>query len=244
MSTPSKPLQNFIRARISKEEPSGLFLTLLLLVLISAALVFGAIAEDVINGDPLTITDLRFSDWLHGHSIGWLTRIMIVLTHTHSTVGVTIMTLAVCAYLWSKSKRVGVLIVVLSVFGGMLLNATLKQIFMRARPHLENPLIVLNSYSFPSGHTMMATVFYGSLCFLFVTRVRDWRARGAAFTLCASLILLVGFSRIYLGVHYLSDVLAAIAEGLAWLTFCLISVEELRRRRKRNRQPEGSEPGT
>jgi undecaprenyl-diphosphatase len=123
----------------------------------------------------------------------------------------------------------------LSVFGGMLLNALLKQVFMRPRPRFENPLLIISSYSFPSGHTMMATVFYGALCALFVTKVRDWRARGLAAGLSACLILLVGFSRIYLGVHYLSDVMAAIAEGLAWLAFSVISVEELGRRRKKRR---------
>ena len=145
------------------------------------------------------------------------------------------MTLAICAYLWRKRYRTQVLILTLAVFGGMLLNATLKQIFMRSRPQFENPILNLTSYSFPSGHTMMATVFYGSLCFMFVTRFRDWRARGLAVVVSGCLILLVGFSRIYLGVHYLSDVMAAIAEGLAWLAFCVISVEDLGRRRKRKR---------
>ena len=235
MSRRSNSLKQFIRARLSTEDSSGLFLTLLLLMLIAAACLFGAIAEDVVNHDPLTITDARFSAWLHEHSSASLIRFMLVVTNIHSTLGVTAMTLAVCAYLWTRHHRVWVLKLMLSVFGGMLLNILLKQIFMRARPHFENPLLTLTSYSFPSGHTMMATVFYGTLCLLFVTKVRDWRARGLAVVMSAGLILLVGFSRIYLGVHYLSDVLAAIAEGLAWLSFCVIAVEELGRRRKRKR---------
>jgi membrane-associated phospholipid phosphatase len=81
----------------------------------------------------------------------------------------------------------------------------------------------------------MATVFYGALCALVMAKVRDWRARGLVVVVGACLILLVGFSRIYLGVHYLSDVMAAIAEGLTWLAFCLIAVEGLGRRRKRKR---------
>jgi undecaprenyl-diphosphatase len=233
---PSNTLKTFIKARFSTKDSSGLFLTLLLLMLIVAAFVFGAIAEDVVNRDPLTITDARFSAWLHEHSVPSLTRFMLVVTHIHSTLGVTVMTLAICAYLWIKRLRIWVLRLMLSVFGGMLLNALLKQVFMRPRPRFENPLLIISSYSFPSGHTMMATVFYGALCALFVAKVRDWRARGLAVVVSASLILLVGFSRIYLGVHYLSDVMAAIAEGLAWLAFSVISVEELgRRREKRSR---------
>jgi membrane-associated phospholipid phosphatase len=232
MSTRSNTLKKFVRARLSTENSAGLFLTLLLLLLIVAACVFGAIAEDVVTGDPLTITDARFSAWLHEHSVASLTRFLLVVTHIHSTLGVTAMTLAVCAYLWIKRLRVQVLILTLAVFGGMLLNALLKRVFVRPRPKFENPLLTLTSYSFPSGHTMMATVFYGTLCFVVMTRVRGWRRRALASFVSAFLILLVGFSRIYLGVHYLSDVLAAIAEGLAWLAFCVIAVEEFMRRRK------------
>jgi undecaprenyl-diphosphatase len=204
-------------------------------VLIVAAGVFGAIAEDVVTRDPLTITDARFSAWLHEHSTGSLTRFLLVVTHIHSTLGVTAMTLAVCAYIWIKRLRLQVLILTLAVFGGMLLNALLKRIFVRPRPQFENPLLTLTSYSFPSGHTMMATVFYGTLCFFIMTRARGWGARGLAIFVSAFLILLVGFSRIYLGVHYLSDVLAAIAEGLAWLAFCVIAVEAFVRRRRKGK---------
>jgi undecaprenyl-diphosphatase len=77
---------------------------------------------------------------------------------------------------------------------------------------------------------MMATVLYGTLCLVIVTRVRSWLWRALAIASAAVMILMVGFSRIYLGVHYLSDVLAAIAEGLAWLAFCFGLVEALRRR--------------
>jgi membrane-associated phospholipid phosphatase len=78
----------------------------------------------------------------------------------------------------------------------------------------------------------MATVFYGTLCLLVASRTRHWRWRVLTIAVAGLMILVVGFSRIYLGAHYLSDVLAAIAEGLAWLAFCLIFVVELERRRK------------
>jgi undecaprenyl-diphosphatase len=221
-----------IKARLSSKESSGLYLTLILATLIVAAWVFGAIAEDVVTNDPLTVVDVRFSAWLHDHSIASLTRCMLLITDLHSTLGVTVMTFAVSAFLWTKRLRMWVLRLMLAVFGAMLLNFLLKQVFVRPRPHFDNPLLTLTTYSFPSGHTVMATVFYGTLCTLIVSRVRQWRWRALAMVLAAFLILLVGFSRIYLGVHYLSDVVAAIAEGLAWLAFCFLSVEELKRRRK------------
>jgi undecaprenyl-diphosphatase len=157
---------------------------------------------------------------------------MLLITHAHSLLGVTVMTLAISAYLWIKRLRVWVLTLMLAVFGGMLLNALLKYVFVRQRPQLVDPLLTLTTYSFPSGHTLAATVFYGTLCALIVSRAHHWRWRLPALALAAFMVLLVGFSRIYLGAHYLSDVLAAIAEGLAWLAFCFVAVGEWSRRRK------------
>jgi len=199
-------------------------------MLIVAAWVFGAIAEDVVTQGPLTVVDARFSVWLHAHSFNSLTRVMLLITHIHSLLGVTVLTLAVSAYLWIKRFRFWVLKLLLAVFGGMLLNLLLKHLFVRQRPHFDDPLLTLNTYSFPSGHSMTATVFYGTLCVLVASRVRHWRWRVFAIAVAGFMILLVGFSRIYLGAHYLSDVLAAIAEGLAWLAFSLIAVGELQRR--------------
>ena len=228
----SNTLKKFLKARFSLAESSGLYLTLLLVALLGAACIFGAIAEDLATNDPLTTADVHFSAWLHAHPVDSITRALLLITHLHSALGVTVMTLAVSAYLWVRRLRMRVLKLTLAVFGGMLLNVLLKHLFVRPRPHFNNPLLTLTSYSFPSGHTLMATVFYGALCMLIVARVRKWRWRGLAIASAAGLILLVGFSRIYLGVHYLSDVLAAIAEGLAWLAFCLVLVEALERRGK------------
>ncbi len=232
MHRQSNTFKKFIKARLSTKRSSGLYLTLLLLMLIMAVCVFGAIAEDVVTSDPLTVVDARFSAWLHAHSSHSRTLVMLLITNIHSTLGVTVMTLAISGYLWIKRFRVWVLTLMLTVFGGMLLNFLLKHVFVRPRPYFENPLLTLTSYSFPSGHTMMATVFYGTLCTLIVSHGISWRWRMLAVAAAGIMILLVGFSRIYLGAHYLSDVLAAIAEGLAWLAFCLLAVGELKRRRK------------
>ena len=142
------------------------------------------------------------------------------------------MTLAASAYLWIKRIRVWVLTLMLAVFGGILLNFLLKHVFARQRPHFDDPLLTPTTYSFPSGHTLMATVFYGTLCALIMSRIVSWRWRVVTILAAGVMILLVGFSRIYLGAHYLSDVLAAIAEGLAWIAFCLLAVGELERRGK------------
>jgi undecaprenyl-diphosphatase len=115
------------------------------------------------------------------------------------------------------------------VGGGSLLNVLLKHFFHRQRPVLENPLVTLTSFGFPSGHTMGATLFYGVLALFVAQSVRAWWLRVLAWSLASVAVLLIGLSRIYLGAHYLTDVLGAFAVGLAWLAFSWTGVETLRK---------------
>ena len=234
-----KHLKSFLQARLSRESFLGLHFTLGIIVLSVATWLFADLAEDIATGDPLTLTDARFSNWLHAHATHSVTTVMLLITNLHSTLGVAVMTLAVSIYLWHRRLRHWVFTLQLTVYGGMILNFWLKGVFHRARPHFDDPLLTLTSYSFPSGHTMMATVFYGTVSAIVISRVRDWRWRVLSIIVALFLIALVGFSRIYLGVHYLSDVLGAMAEGAAWLALCLTATETLRYRR-RSQKAEGS----
>ena len=119
-----------------------------------------------------------------------------------------------------------------SVPGGMLLNVALKHVFQRARPVFEDPLVTLATYSFPSGHTMAATCFYGLLASYLVIARPVWSVRLGTVAACVVMVLLVAFSRVYLGAHYVSDVLAAMAESVAWLAVCITAISTLRRRRE------------
>ena len=97
-------------------------------------------------------------------------------------------------------------------------------------PHFVDPILSLTSYSFPSGHTMTATVLFGVLAAYFAATTSGWGYRTLIILSAALLILSVAFSRIYLGAHYLSDVLGALAEGLAWLALCLTGVYSIWRK--------------
>ena len=124
------------------------------------------------------------------------------------------------------------LTLLMAVPGGMLLNVLLKSVFQRARPHFDDPLLILDSYSFPSGHTVAATLFYGVLAaYLISLPGMRWGRRLAAALSAVLMVALVALSRVYLGVHYLSDVLAGAAEGCAWLTVCVTASASLRRHR-------------
>jgi membrane-associated phospholipid phosphatase len=232
----SEKLKNLWQSLLSRDGFPGLYLTVSLFLLVLATWLFGAIAEDVATKDPITLVDARFSTWLHVRAFEPLTAFMLLITSLHSGLSVTVMTLAVSAYLWFRRLRIWTGTLMLAVFGGMALNFLLKNLFLRPRPHFNDNILTLTSYSFPSGHTMMATVFYGTLCALALSQVRRWQWRTLAVFGAALLVSLVGLSRIYLGAHFLSDVLAAIAEGLAWLAFCLIAVETIRRRQETSSQ--------
>lgn len=113
----------------------------------------------------------------------------------------------------------------------MILDLLLKIIFHRQRPSFDDSYLVFYGYSFPSGHTIAATLLYGLLAVFTVIVLETWLWRVGAVLNAIAMILLIGFSRVYLGAHYLSDVLGAVAAGFAWLAFSLTAVDTLRRNR-------------
>jgi undecaprenyl-diphosphatase len=155
---------------------------------------------------------------------------MRVATSLGSPVAAISIASALGLYLLSRRRLYWLAALVLSVPGGALLNRLLKYAFHRARPHFDDPILTLTGYSFPSGHTMMASVLYGFVAAYLCAHAQGWRRRVLVVCSASALIALVGFSRIYLGAHYLSDVLAAMAEGLAWLSLCLTVVYAIWRR--------------
>ena len=179
------------------------------------------ISEDINKREPLTVADAQVSTWLHLRTLPWLTSAMFAVTSLGSSLVASCIAVVFGVYLIWRRRWYWLATFLSSVYGGMLLNRILKYVFQRPRPHFDDPLLSLTSYSFPSGHTMTATVLYGVLAAYFFANTQDWRRRVVIILVASFLILLVGFSRMYLGVHYLSDVLGAMAEGLAWLSLCL-----------------------
>lgn len=225
------PQIQFLQDRLSPQGYLGLHLTIGALVLIGAAWLFGGIAEDIVHGDPLTIVDKQVAIWFYNHATPALNKAMMVITSLGSTPVISAITLLTLALLLWRRYWYQALALLLTVPGGMLLNVLLKSAFARQRPDFENPIAALTSYSFPSGHTMAATLLYGVLAVFAVWEIRAWRWRVLVILVAWLIILLVGFTRIYLGTHYLSDVFGGIAAGLAWLALCLTAVDTLRRRR-------------
>ena len=199
----------------------GLHLAAGLIIFAAMTFTLWEISEDLNKREPLTIADAQLSGWLHLHTLPWLTSGMFLLTYLGSSIIANCIAVVLGLYLIRRRRFYWLAAFLFSVYGGMLLNRILKYAFQRPRPHFDDPLVSLTSYSFPSGHTMTATVVYGVLAAYFFTNTQDWRQRVAIIFGAGLLILLVGFTRIYLGAHYLSDVLGAMAEGIAWLALCL-----------------------
>jgi membrane-associated phospholipid phosphatase len=226
--SPRKPL-GFIRARLSPEGYLGLHLTMGMAVLLLAMFVFGHIAEDVVTGDSSLLLDARAMHWLDAHDSPALTTFFLFITNWHDTVGILVMTALLAGWMAWKRDWTWVLRVLLSVPLGMLLNVLLKNIFQRHRPSFDHPILTLVSYSFPSGHAAAATLFYGVLAaYLLTLTRRAWHLPVVLAAVC--MVALVALSRVYLGVHYPSDVLAAMASSTAWLAIAFTGISTWRKR--------------
>lgn len=215
-----------MKARRTRSFP-GLQLTAGLIVFTTMTIVVWQISESIRGRELLTTTDARLSSWLQTHQTPRLTTAMLAMTSLGSTAVGTAIATAFGIYFVFRRRFYWLMVFLSSVFGGMLLNRLLKYAFHRPRPFFDDPLFAFNGYSFPSGHTMLATVLYGVVAAYFFTRTSVWWRRALIVLAAIILIALVGFSRIYLGAHYLSDALGAMAEGLAWLSLCLTAAHSV-----------------
>lgn len=227
------PQLEFLLDRLSPHGYLGLHLTMGMLLIIGASGLFGWIAQDVVAGDPLTVVDLHVAAWLHERQTPGIITTMQLVSGLASTTWVTFVSIVSALVLSWKKCWYWVLALVLVVPGGMLLNLFLKSSFHRQRPSFADSLLFFDGYSFPSGHTMAATLLYGLLAAFTLNSLDVWRWRWRVGAVLGAfvMVLLVGFSRVYLGAHYLSDILGGVAAGLAWLALTITAVDILRRRR-------------
>ena len=173
--------------------------------------------------------DGRVHDWaVTERSVGATT-----FFNTMSTIGgpagVVVIAVAVTvAFLIARRFRWAIYLAVNVGIGG-LLDAELKRYYARARPAIAEMLRHASGYSFPSGHAMGSTILFASLAYLSVRALPRWRWKSAALALAATLIIGVALSRVYLGVHWISDVGAGIVGGLLWVTTTTVAYETFRR---------------
>jgi membrane-associated phospholipid phosphatase len=224
-------LWNMLGRRFAPESYLGLHFTIAVCVLLIAASCFLMLADEVGEQDSLVEFDRVLSLSLHEHSSLRIVRIFDIITDFGNVLALGCIGLIVIVILGAQRRLQLLGIWVVALLGTAFLNQTLKNIFQRVRPHLMNPWSNEPGWSFPSGHAMGSLVVYGMLAYTVGLTVKSRAIRIGLIFLAVSLVIAVGFSRIYLGAHYFSDVIAGYCAASFWLAICISGNEIARRHR-------------
>ena len=202
------------------------------------------LASDVVEGDTLA-----FDRWVigalrdpanPGSPLGpaWLKKTMVDLTALGGGPFLTLLTVAAAGFLAAARKWGMAAFVLIAIGSGALAGNLLKWSFVRARPDLVPHLVTVDSASFPSAHAMNSAVTFLTLGVLLSRTQEDGRLKAYLMGTALLLTLIVGFSRVYLGVHWPTDVVAGWAVGAAWAILCSLVAAGLQRRRTVEREGE------
>lgn len=213
------------------------FLSLSLLLGLAAAIgalvFFGWLADEVLEGETRHFDEVTRAA-VHHLASPALTTIMRGLSFVGSTISLSIATIFAVAWFamrkWGREAK----LFAITMIGAGLLNVTLKLTFKRERPVPFFNLSAPETYSFPSGHALTSACFFGALAAILTARIKSKRARAVIWIVSTLMFLLIGLSRIYLGVHHTTDVIAGFAAALIWILIIRF-VEIQLKRRKRNR---------
>ena len=217
----------------SAPRPAGLRTALLasLAAAVVALMLFSWLADEVFEGDTAAF-DARVRDWVHGFASPALTTAMRVFSIIGYQGLIAAFVAAVVVFLLLRWRRAA-LWLVFSVAGALVLDLALKNAFQRPRPQ---PFFgdLPHDWSFPSGHALFSFCFFGVLAGLLAARLRSLVWKAAVWALAAVLVAAIGLSRIYLGVHYPSDVLAGYLAAAVWVS-SLLAADRWRRGRANSR---------
>jgi membrane-associated phospholipid phosphatase len=211
-------MPGFAKRRLDPTKRYGLRVTLFAIAVILVLGPFGILVREVTRSGPLTDLDLSAAEGLH--EVVLESRELVIVLEVISFIGSPpwfyLLLGAAIVYLWLKGRRrLPAFIAVTGLVGGAV-DTAVKVWVNRPRPVLEDPVATAPENSFPSGHTMMATIGYGILLLVFLPLVpRKWRVPLVIGAL--SLVFLIGFARLALGVHFITDVVGGFLLGLAWL---------------------------
>lgn len=199
---------------------------------------FAQIADEVLEKESQAF-DTRILLAIERIHTPLLDRVMLGITFIGDPTVLLIICLGFGIWLLKQGRRATTTTLGVAAVGAIVLNFLLKNLFGRARPELWNRIVDVGYYSFPSGHAMVSLVIYGLLGYILSTQFP--RARKFILCLTAILVAAIGFSRLYLGVHWPTDVAAGYAAGLVWLIACISSLKVWRKYRSaRQRRLNGS----
>lgn len=194
---------------------------------IGAVWVFAELSQEVLAGTTQALDEAVLT-WVEGHRSDLLDHVALEVTALGNFATLAVLVLAVSVFLWVSHHRISVLLLMLAVSGGAIVNMLLKDLFDRPRPTIVEAGTDVITQSFPSGHAMSSFIAYATVAYLGGRLEPTPKLRWTTWTLAALLILAVGASRVYLGVHYPSDVVAGYVAGLAWLGFVVSGLTAVR----------------
>jgi len=208
--------------RFSPNRAYGLVLTMGLMLVAFFSWVFGWLVQIVLTRAPLTALDKMVLLSLHDRALPSVTRFFAAFTHLGNVSWVVLLLSLVTLVLLVRKRWVDSLVLITSAGGAAAVTAVVKVLVERSRPDLVEPLVRMpDSMSFPSGHATVAVAFYLVLGILAAGWVRRGETRVLFLLIGLVVALLLGFSRLYLGVHYLTDVIAGYAVGAMWATIAI-----------------------
>jgi len=207
----------WLARRIDTGSPRGFLLSVVVVTGVICAWVFAALTQDVLAHEEAVLSDARVTRFLVDHRVAWVTALMKGVTRLGSDVVVIPLVVALGGYLLIRRKKWRPLVLLAAaLIGANACYQIAKPLVSRARPPEPLHLVAVTGYSFPSGHATTAIAVWGSVALVLAAGRKRW-VKTAIWT-CAGLITaLVAFSRVYLGVHWWTDVVAGLALGGAWL---------------------------
>jgi len=191
-----------------------------------ALVLFERLADEMLEGDTLRF-DAAVRNFIHGFSSPYFTAVMRAFTNIGNVGAVITVAVSVSVALWFKHRARDAAFLLIAISGGAFLMWVLKLLFHRQRPAPYFGITVPSDYSFPSGHALVAVCFYGTLAAILTTRQNRRSVRIAIWVAAVLMMLCIGASRIYLGVHYPSDVLG----GYLAATFWVLAVSLMHRKK-------------
>jgi undecaprenyl-diphosphatase len=180
--------------------------------------------------NPFWSADHGTATWFHERLTPTFVSVLHAFTEFGSGEWIGVVLFALVLFFAWKRSWPSLVTLIIAVPGGMLLNEWLKVLVHRHRPFVDGPFVDWSGYSFASGHTIGATLLYGQLLLFLLPLLKGRHLRIICVFGAASLVVLVGFSRIALGAHFLTDVLAAVIFGMLWLMLCMVLGKSIQRR--------------
>jgi membrane-associated phospholipid phosphatase len=207
-------------------KPLAAFVTAGVFVAAAAAAVFGVVAEGVKDGVTQPFDEATLQ-WFESHRTPFLDDAMLEVTTLGSGVVLIMIVLISSVFLWQTQHKWSVYLLLLGTLGAKLFNTILKIFFSRERPSIVEGIAEVHSLSFPSGHAMSSMAVYGCVAYLVARLEPRPTLKHTVWVIAGIVILLIGISRMYLGVHYPSDVIAGFLGGLAWLAFVVATMRAI-----------------